>query len=72
MTKEWELTTEVTDQQVDFYQQNGYLTFGRIFTKAELDQLYAYVDQMIVDLPEISAQNRWIRLTSNIHFCSII
>jgi len=52
MTKEWELATEVTDQQVDFYQQNGYLTFGRIFTKAELDQLYAYVDQMIVDLPE--------------------
>ena len=35
-----------------FYKENGYLTYGRIFTKAELDTLRDYVDEMIENLPQ--------------------
>ena len=35
-----------------FNRENGYLTFGRIFTEPELDKLRNYVDAMIADLPE--------------------
>ena len=48
----WELATTVSDEQVAFYRENGYLTFGRIFTAPELAELRDYVDAMIADLPE--------------------
>lgn len=48
----WEITSSVTDEQVSFYNENGYLTFGRIFTRAELDELRGYVDDMVATLPE--------------------
>ena len=48
----WQLETSVSDEQVNFYKENGYLTFGRIFTKSELDELREYVDEMIEHLPE--------------------
>ena len=35
----WQLETTVSDEQVEFYKENGYLTYGRIFTKPELDEL---------------------------------
>ena len=47
----WEVETTVSDEQVAFYKENGYLKFGRIFTKAELDELRDYVDEMIAALP---------------------
>ena len=47
---DWQLETTVSDEQVEFYKDNGYLTFGRIFTKAELDTLRDYVDEMIEKL----------------------
>ena len=49
---DWQLETTVSDEQVKFYKDNGYLTYGRIFTKAELDTLRDYVDDMIENLPE--------------------
>ena len=33
---DWQLETTVSDEQVKFYKENGYITFGRIFTKAEV------------------------------------
>ena len=48
----WQLETPVSDEQVEFYKENGYLTYGRIFTKPELDTLRDYVDEMIENLPE--------------------
>ena len=49
---DWQLETTVSDEQVKFYKENGYLTYGRIFTKPELDELRDYVDEMIENLPE--------------------
>ena len=37
--KNWKTETTVTDEQVAFYNENGYLKFGRIFTQPELDEL---------------------------------
>ena len=48
----WKPQTTVSDEQVNFYKENGYLTFGRIFTESELDELRDYVDAMIENLPE--------------------
>lgn len=48
----WQLDTTVSDEQVNFYKENGYLTFGRIFTETELNELREYVDRMIENLPE--------------------
>ena len=48
----WEVETTVTDEQVAFYNENGYLKFGRIFTERELYRLRDYVDEMIAALPE--------------------
>lgn len=48
----WKVETTATDEQVAFYRENGYLKFGRIFTKVELDVLRDYVDGMIAALPE--------------------
>jgi hypothetical protein len=50
--KNWKTETTVTDEQAAFYNENGYLKFGRIFTQAELDELRDYVDGMIAALPE--------------------
>ena len=43
----WKPQTTASDEQVNFYKENGYLTFGRIFTESELDELRDYVDAMI-------------------------
>ena len=48
----WQLETTVSDEQVRFYEDNGYLKFGRIFTEVELNALREYVDKMIENLPE--------------------
>ena len=48
----WKTGTTITDEQVAFYNENGYLKFGRIFTQGELDELRDYVDDMIASLPE--------------------
>ncbi len=48
----WETQTTVSDEQVEFYKENGYTTYGRIFTESELDELRDYVDAMIENLPE--------------------
>ena len=48
----WQTETTITDEQVLFYRENGYLTYGRIFTKLELDDLRIYVDGLIAALPE--------------------
>ena len=50
--EDWEVETTVTDEQVGFYQEHGYLKFGRIFTKPELNTLRGHVDCMIASLPE--------------------
>ena len=48
----WEIASSVTDEQVAFYNEHGYLKFGKIFTRTELDELRAYVDDMVAALPE--------------------
>ena len=48
----WETQTTVSNEQVQFYKENGYATYGRIFTESELDELRDYVDAMIENLPE--------------------
>lgn len=52
IAESWEIETTITDEQMHFYNQNGYLKFGRIFTRAELDELRNHVDEMIASLPE--------------------
>src|SRR5689334_343872 len=47
----WNVASEATSEQVAFYRENGYLKFGRIFTRAELDLLRDHVDRMISELP---------------------
>jgi len=48
----WQTVDHATPEQVQFYRDNGYLKFGRIFTRAEIDALRAHVDEMIANLPE--------------------
>jgi ectoine hydroxylase-related dioxygenase (phytanoyl-CoA dioxygenase family) len=48
---DWHVVNHATPEQVAFYEDHGYLKFGRIFTKPELDDLRAYVDRMIAELP---------------------
>ena len=50
--EDWEIETAVINEQVALYRENGYLKFGRIFAKAELDELHDHVDEMIASLPE--------------------
>ena len=47
----WKTATTVTDEQVRFYREKGYLTFGRLFTEAELEDLRGYVEGLIAALP---------------------
>ena len=47
----WGAGTPVTPEQVAFYEEQGYLKFGRIFTGDEMDALRARVDAMIAALP---------------------
>ena len=47
----WEVVERATPEQVAFYRENGYLKFGRIFTKPEMDALRERVDDMIAALP---------------------
>ncbi|HET6387408.1 MAG TPA: phytanoyl-CoA dioxygenase family protein [Armatimonadota bacterium] len=51
-TGAWETTRGASAEQVQFYHDNGYLKFGRIFSRDEMDALRARVDDMIVNLPE--------------------
>jgi chlorinating enzyme len=48
----WETVDHATPEQVDFYRRNGYVKFGRIFTREEMDALRDHVDEMIAALPE--------------------
>jgi hypothetical protein len=50
-TETWEVTSRATPEQVAFYREHGYLKFGRIFTRAEMDALRLHVDEMIAGLP---------------------
>ena len=47
-----ETVTHATTEQVQFYRDNGYLKFGRIFTCTEMDALHEHVEEMIAALPE--------------------
>lgn len=51
-TDQWEVVDHATPEQVEFYRENGYLKFGRIFTSEEMDALRDHVDEMIAALPE--------------------
>jgi hypothetical protein len=48
----WETVGHATPEQVEFYRKNGYVKFGRIFTREEMDALRDHVDEMIAALPE--------------------
>src|SRR5438552_16160446 len=50
--EEWETVRHATPEQVAFFRDNGYLKFGRIFTRAEMDTLREHVNEMIAALPE--------------------
>jgi len=50
-TETWEPAGKPTPEQVKFFNDNGYLKYGRIFTKQEMDELAAYVDKKIANLP---------------------
>lgn len=47
-----ETVAHATLEQVAFYEKEGYLKFGRIFTQAEMDTLNQHVNEMIAALPE--------------------
>jgi chlorinating enzyme len=49
--QDWTVVDSPTPQQVRFYREQGYLRFGRIFTRAELDALRSHVDEKISALP---------------------
>jgi chlorinating enzyme len=52
MTEEtWTTTRHATPEQVAFYRDRGYLKFGRIFDREEMDRLRNHVDDMIASLP---------------------
>lgn len=48
----WETVRHATPEQVEFFREEGYLKFGRIFTETEMDALRDHVDGMIAALPE--------------------
>lgn len=48
---DWQVVSRATPEQVAFYKEHGYLRFGRIFTRKELDALRDHVDRMIASLP---------------------
>lgn len=48
---DWQVVSRATPEQVAFYNRHGYLKFGRIFTREELDALRQHVDEMIANLP---------------------
>lgn len=48
----WSTVGRPTAEQDAFYQSEGYLKYGRIFTEREMDALRAHVDDMIAALPE--------------------
>jgi len=50
--EDWQTVRHATPDQVAFFRENGYLKFGRIFTRAEMDTLREHVDEMIAALPE--------------------
>lgn len=47
----WATLTGVSPDQVRFYQEEGYLKIGRIFTRGEIETLREHVDGMIAALP---------------------
>lgn len=52
MQNGWETVRHATPEEVQFYNEQGYLKFGRIFTEPEMDTLRQHVDEMIAALPE--------------------
>ena len=48
----WPIVNRAAPEQVEFYRENGYLKFGRIFTSDEIDDLRIHVDEMIDSLPD--------------------
>ena len=46
------IVRHATPEQVQFYAEQGYLKFGRIFNEEEMDTLREHVDAMIAALPE--------------------
>lgn len=46
------LCSQASPEQAAFYEANGYLKFGRIFTPTEMDALRVYVNEKIACLPE--------------------
>lgn len=49
--EEWNIVNQAAPDQVEFFRDQGYLKFGRIFTPAEMNDLRDHVDQMIAGLP---------------------
>ncbi len=47
----WDVVDHATPEQVQFYRDQGYLKFGRIFTEEEISALRQHVDEMIASLP---------------------
>ena len=47
MWRDEDTVSHATPEQVQFYRDNGYLKFGRIFTCAEMEALREHVDEMI-------------------------
>ncbi len=47
----WQPAARPTADQVRFFRENGYLKFGRIFARDEIDALRVHVDEMIARLP---------------------
>ena len=47
----WSTTRHAAPEQVAFYREQGYLKFGRIFDREEIDALRQHVDDMIAALP---------------------
>jgi ectoine hydroxylase-related dioxygenase (phytanoyl-CoA dioxygenase family) len=50
-TKEGNVRTEVTEDEVVFYREQGYMKFGAIFTSSELTNLRTNLDAKIAALP---------------------
>jgi ectoine hydroxylase-related dioxygenase (phytanoyl-CoA dioxygenase family) len=48
---DWQLAPLPTPQQVAFYKEHGYLTYGRVFNREEWNDLSHYLDRLLSELP---------------------
>lgn len=51
MRESWDVVRHASPEQVAFYEGNGYLPFGRVFTHEEMEALREHVDARIAALP---------------------